>query len=70
MGLTPRQPADSSKYNWSQLDILLRTMLNRENSEWEINIANFAMSEQEIISEAERCGYIVSKPRDGVLRFK
>lgn len=71
MGLTPRQPVDSSKYDWTRLDSLLKSNLKREHDSATIRISDYAVDEQEIISEAEKCGYIVSKSSDGLfLIFK
>jgi|GEM_PF-2091666 len=66
MGLTPRQPVDSSKYDWAYLDRLLKSVLKREHDIATIRISDYAMTEQEIVSEVEKCGYIVSKSADGV----
>jgi len=67
MGLTPRQPIDLSKYDWEHLDTFLKNGLKREHRRLTIRISDYVMTEQEIVSEAERCGYTVSKSSDGML---
>jgi len=66
MGLTPRQPVDSSKYDWAYLDGILKSHLRREHSTLTIRISDYMMTEQEIVSELERCGYTASKTSNGL----
>jgi len=70
MGLTPKQPLNTKRMNWDKLDYQLKTFIRDENSGFTINVANYIMSEDEIVSELTKCGYTCEKYGDGRLLIK
>ena len=65
MGLTPKQSIDGSKYGWDRLDQQLKASIIREHDTLTIRISDFDIPAQEIIAEAEKNGYNVTKSQDG-----
>ena len=66
MGLTPKQPLDTSKKGWGELDRYLKQLITREGHSAFVRISDYDIPEQEIISEAEKNGYTVTKSPDGL----
>jgi hypothetical protein len=63
--LDPRPPKKKELRSWEQLNELLQFFLSQPNDPMTtINVNDYAMSAEEIITEAEKQGYKVSRNGD------
>lgn len=69
--LDPRPESNGNLYSWDRLNFILQSKFNepRDNTAT-IDVRDYEMSKDEIITEAEIQGYKVTEPAENHLKFE